>query len=73
VQILCKAVQNRRAYLPFAFAALNSAHRSLVAFEIFALAAADITRFFPPVRLPVDFTILDLQGRATIGAYYLDE
>jgi hypothetical protein len=31
---------------PFAFAALNFAHRSFVAFEIFALAAADITRFF---------------------------
>jgi len=30
----------------FAFAALKFAHRSFVAFEIFALAAADITRFF---------------------------
>ncbi len=28
-------------------------HRSFVAFEIFALAAADITRFFPPVVLPL--------------------
>jgi len=32
---------------------INSAHRSFVAFEIFALAAADITRFFPPVVLPL--------------------
>jgi hypothetical protein len=37
---------------PFAFAALNFAHRSFDAFEIFALGAADITRFFPPVVLP---------------------
>jgi hypothetical protein len=27
------------------FSALNFAHRAFVAFEIFALAAADITRF----------------------------
>jgi hypothetical protein len=30
---------------PFAFAALNFAHRSFVALEIFALAAAGSTRF----------------------------
>jgi hypothetical protein len=30
---------------PLALAALNFAHRAFVAFEIFALAAADITHF----------------------------
>ena len=39
-----EGVQNYRPYfLPFAFAALNFAHRSFDDFEIFALAAADIT------------------------------
>ena len=38
---------------PLAFAALNFAHRSFVAFPILALAAADITCFFLPFfRLP---------------------
>jgi hypothetical protein len=46
-------VQNRRFYcFPFAFAALNFAHRAFVAFEIFALAATDITRFFLPIGFP---------------------
>jgi hypothetical protein len=34
-----------------AFVALNFAHRSFDACEIFALAAAEITRVFPPVVL----------------------
>ena len=38
---LCKIIG--LSFSPFAFAALNFAHRSFVAFEIFALAAADIT------------------------------
>jgi hypothetical protein len=33
----------------FAFSALNFAHRAFVAFEIFALAAADMTCFFTAV------------------------
>jgi hypothetical protein len=32
--------------------ALNFTHRAFVAFEILALAAADITRFFLPISLP---------------------
>src|SRR5260370_6407327 len=43
---------------PFAFAALNFAQRSFVAFEILALAAADITRFVLPVVLPVVLPLL---------------
>src|SRR6266851_7574915 len=43
---LSRAVQNWRTYcFPFAFAALNFAHRAFVAFEIFALAAADNSRY----------------------------
>jgi hypothetical protein len=36
---------------PFAFAALNFAHRSFVALEIFALAAAGSTRFTRALRI----------------------
>jgi hypothetical protein len=59
------AVQHLPALLlPFAFAALHFAHRSFDAFEIFALAAADITRFFPPVvlalLLPVALPLLSI-------------
>src|SRR5260370_9602967 len=43
---------------PFAFSALNFAQRSFVAFEILALAAADITRFVLPVVLPVVLPLL---------------
>ena len=38
---------------PLAFAALYFAHRSFVAFEIFALAAADMTHFFLPFGSPL--------------------
>jgi hypothetical protein len=41
-----KLVVNHFFFATFAFAALNFAHRSFVALEILALAAADITRFF---------------------------
>src|SRR3984893_1069001 len=50
-----QAVQKLLYCFPFAFAALNFAHRSFVAFAIFALPAADITRFFPPVVLALLF------------------
>jgi hypothetical protein len=38
-------------FLFYFFSALNLAHRAFVAFEIFALAAADITYFAPTTFL----------------------
>ena len=42
-------VRGQAAFAFLFFSALNFAHRAFVAFEIFALAAADITRFLTSV------------------------
>ncbi len=49
------------------FSALNLAHRAFVALEIFALAAADITRFSDPRTLLVACMLLARPFRALIA------
>ena len=48
-----------RSLYRFAFSALNFAHRAFVAFEILALAAADITRSFLPIGCSVSLIRLE--------------